>query len=106
VGDEVLVKTASIFQSMIRKQDLVGRWGGEEFLMIVPGTCESTILAERVRCEIAKAEYAHGSAMFGITVSIGIACAGPDDQVDQILQSADKALYRAKLTKNTVSVAI
>src|SRR5215207_1323457 len=106
VGDEVLVRTASIFQSMIRKQDLVGRWGGEEFLIIVPGSCESPILAERVRCEIAKAEYAHGSAIFGITVSIGIACAGPDDQADQILQSADKALYRAKLTKNTVSVAI
>src|SRR5215216_3663091 len=40
VGDDVLLRTASIFQFMIRKQDLVGRWGGEEFLMIVPGPCE------------------------------------------------------------------
>jgi diguanylate cyclase (GGDEF)-like protein len=106
VGDEVLLKTASIFQSMIRKQDLVGRWGGEEFLIIVPGSCESSILAERVRSEIAKSEYYHGTASFGITVSIGIACAGPQDQVDQILKNADKALYQAKKRKNTVSVAI
>ena len=103
VGDEVLVKTASIFQSMIRKQDLVGRWGGEEFLIIVPGSCEAGILAERVRCEIANSEYSHGAVSFGITVSIGITCANESDQIDQILKNADKALYRAKLTKNTVS---
>jgi len=106
VGDEVLVRTASLFQSMIRKQDLVGRWGGEEFLIIVPGSCESPILAERVRSEIAKSEYHHGTVSFGITVSIGIACAGSEDQVDQILKNADKALYQAKIRKNTVSVAI
>ncbi len=103
VGDEVLVKTASIFQSMIRKQDLVGRWGGEEFLIIVPGSCDAGVLAERVRCEIAHSEYSHGAVSFGITVSIGITCANESDQIDQILKNADKALYRAKLTKNTVS---
>jgi diguanylate cyclase (GGDEF)-like protein len=105
VGDEVLVKTASIFQSMIRKQDLVGRWGGEEFLIIVPGSCDAGVLAERVRCEIANSEYSHGATSFGITVSIGITCAKESDQIDQILKNADKALYRAKLTKNTVSAA-
>jgi len=47
VGDDVLVKTADIFQSMIRNQDLVGRWGGEEFLMIVPGACIAEAMAER-----------------------------------------------------------
>jgi len=107
VGDYVLVKTAGIFQSMIRKQDWVGRWGGEEFLMIVPGSphCDAESLAERVRSEIANSEYSHGATSFGITISIGIACANQSDQIDQILKSADKALYRAKLTKNTVSAA-
>lgn len=57
MGDEVLVRTASLFQSMIRKQDLVGRWGGEEFLFIVPGPSDSEMLAERIRSEIARAEY-------------------------------------------------
>jgi diguanylate cyclase (GGDEF)-like protein len=106
VGDHVLVKTASIFQSMIRKQDWVGRWGGEEFLMILPGDCDAEALAERVRHEIANSKYSRGAASFGITVSIGIACAKPSDQIDQILKNADQALYQAKITKNTVSTAI
>jgi diguanylate cyclase (GGDEF)-like protein len=105
VGDYVLTKTASVFQSMIRKQDWVGRWGGEEFLMIMPGRCDTELLAERVRREIARTEYRSGAASFGITISIGIACAKPADEIDQILKNADKALYRAKLTKNTVSTA-
>ena len=105
VGDEVLTKTASIFQSMIRKQDWVGRWGGEEFLIIVPGPCDAKVLGERVRCEIANAKFGYGHTSFGITVSIGIACARSTDQIDEILKSADKALYQAKRTKNTVSMA-
>jgi len=105
VGDEVLVKTASIFQSMIRKQDLVGRWGGEEFLVIVPGPCDAAMLAERLRHEIANATYGHGVALFGLTVSIGVACARPSDPIDQILKNADKALYQSKQTRNTVSMA-
>jgi diguanylate cyclase (GGDEF)-like protein len=106
VGDGVLVKTASIFQSMIRKQDLVGRWGGEEFLFIVPGPCDAEVLAERVRSEIANSRYGHGAASFGITISIGVACANQSDQIDQILTKADQALYRAKITKNAVSMEI
>ena len=107
VGDDVLVKTAGIFQSMVRKQDWVGRWGGEEFLMILPGSpdCDAESLAERVRSEIASSEYCYGVESFGITVSIGITCAKPSDQIDEILKKADQALYRAKRTKNAVSAA-
>ncbi len=105
VGDAVLVKTASIFQAMIRKQDLVGRWGGEEFLIIVPGPCDAEVLAERVRSEIANAKFSQGTASFGITVSIGVACAKHSDHIDQILRNADQALYQSKRTKNTVSMA-
>lgn len=104
-GDEVLVKTASLFQSMIRKQDLVGRWGGEEFLVIVPGPCDAEMLAERIRSEIGEAEYRQGNLTFHITVSIGIACAYQTSLGDAILKQADNALYRAKITKNTVSIS-
>lgn len=104
-GDDVLRKTASLFQSMIRKQDLVGRWGGEEFLMIVPGPCDVEALAERVRSEIAAAEYSHGTASFHITVSIGIACANATTLKDEILKKADDALYQAKRTKNAIRMA-
>ena len=106
VGDHVLVKTASIFQSMIRKQDWVGRWGGEEFLMILPGDCDAEVLAERVRREIANSKYSRGASSFGITISVGVACVNQSDQIDQILKNADQALYQAKLTKNTVTKAI
>jgi diguanylate cyclase (GGDEF)-like protein len=105
VGDHVLAKTASMFHSIIRKQDWVGRWGGEEFIMIMPGPCDIETLAERVRSEVANLEYSHGGASFGITVSIGMTCAKQSDPIDQILKDADKALYKAKLTKNTVSAA-
>jgi diguanylate cyclase (GGDEF)-like protein len=106
VGDHVLVKTAGIFQSMIRKQDWVGRWGGEEFLMILPGPGDPRLIAERVRDEIANTKYSHGAEAFGITVSIGVACARQSEQIDKILKDADQALYKAKLTKNTVSAAV
>jgi diguanylate cyclase (GGDEF)-like protein len=58
-----------------------------------------------VRSEIANSEYSHSGATFGITVSIGVACADQTSTVDEILKKADDALYRAKLTKNAVSVA-
>jgi diguanylate cyclase (GGDEF)-like protein len=104
-GDEVLRRTASLFQSMIRKQDLVGRWGGEEFLVIVPGPCVAQMLAERILSEIAQAEYSHGSASFHITVSIGVACADGNSLEDEILKQADDALYKAKVTKNTIRLS-
>jgi diguanylate cyclase (GGDEF)-like protein len=104
VGDDVLVKTASLFQSMIRKQDLVGRWGGEEFLIIVPGRCNSEALAERIRSEVGAVEFRQGNTPFHITVSIGIACANRTSSVDEVLKKADDALYEAKQVKNTVRV--
>jgi diguanylate cyclase (GGDEF)-like protein len=105
VGDEVLRRTASLFQSMIRKQDLVGRWGGEEFLIIVPGSCDTEAFAERIRSEVAAAEFRHGAASFHITISIGTACANQTSLEHEILKKADDALYQAKLTKNAVKVA-
>jgi diguanylate cyclase (GGDEF)-like protein len=103
MGDIVLVRTAVIFRSMIRKQDWVGRWGGEEFLMILPDPSETKSLAERVRYEVASARFGSGDTPFGITVSIGVTRATGAGQVDEILREADLALYKAKETKNTVS---
>jgi diguanylate cyclase (GGDEF)-like protein len=104
MGDLVLVKTASIFRSMIRKQDWVGRWGGEEFLMILPGPSEVETLAERVRCEVARVRFVQGASSFGITVSIGMTWARGVGQIDEILRNADLALYQAKETRNAVSM--
>lgn len=105
IGDDVLVKTAAIFQSMIRKEDWVGRWGGEEFLIVVPGSVDVVTLAERVRSEVSNAVFKAGERSFGITISIGIASANQTDQIDEILRKADDALYQAKQTRNTVTTA-
>ena len=105
VGDHVLEKTAGLFQSMLRKQDWVGRWGGEEFLMLLPGTSDPAALAERVRSAVARSEFRNGTGPFQITVSIGGACADQTSATDEILKKADDALYMAKKTKNVVCVA-
>jgi diguanylate cyclase (GGDEF)-like protein len=107
VGDEALVKLASVLQSVLRKQDLVARWGGEEFLVILAGPpyCDPEALAERLRSKVAQSEYSHAGGSFSITVSIGIACANQTSTLDGILKQADDALYKAKRTRNAVSVA-
>ena len=106
-GDFVLAETARLFQEMIRKQDWVGRWGGEEFLMILPGSSltEAASLAERVRSDIAAREYRQGTASLRITVSMGVACAAGADRIDQVLKKADDALYTSKANKNIITVA-
>lgn len=107
IGDFVLAETARLFQEMIRKQDWVGRWGGEEFLMILPGSSltEAASLAERVRSDIAAREYRQGTASLRITISMGVACAAGADQIDAVLKKADDALYISKANKNIITVA-
>ena len=107
VGDFVLAETARLFQEMIRKQDWVGRWGGDEFLMILPGSSltEAAFLAERVRSAIAARKYRQGTSSLRITVSIGVACAAGADRIDQVLKKADDALYSSKASKNAITVA-
>jgi diguanylate cyclase (GGDEF)-like protein len=105
VGDQVLANTAEVFQSTLRKQDWVGRWGGEEFLVIVSGPCDGGVLAERIRCEVERSEYRQAGEAFHITVSIGVACANQTNTIDEILKRADDALYQAKNTKNAIRMA-
>jgi diguanylate cyclase (GGDEF)-like protein len=106
-GDFVLAETARLFQGMIRKQDWVGRWGGEEFLMILPGALlnEAASLAERVRAEIAAREFREGEASLRITISIGVASAAGAERIDEMLKKADDALYSSKASKNAITVA-
>ncbi len=107
LGDFVLVKTADMFQAALRKQDLVSRWGGEEFLIILPKASiqNAQLLAERLRTEISNTEFKDANISVNLTISTGIAHSDQADTMDTLLKKADDALYVAKATKNAVMVA-
>lgn len=100
VGDKILSKTAGILKDLVRECDVVCRYGGEEFGLILPKTYsrDAFVLGERIRKEIAAHEYKHDSATIGVTVSIGIASYKQDMDTSKsmLINEADLALYAAK----------
>ena len=95
-GDEVLRLVASGIRRSVRPYDHVGRWGGDEFLVIL-APCEAGTLgcvADRIKEMVAASCQSQG---FTITVSMGASYSGRDCEVDALLKEADQALYRAKV---------
>jgi two-component system cell cycle response regulator len=110
VGDEVLREFARRIAANIRGHDLACRFGGEEFVVIMPETDVqvATTVAERLRASVECAPFpvSRAPGSLTITVSIGIAGAeGPHDTADALLRRADQALYRAKHTGRNRVVA-
>ncbi|HEY5730075.1 MAG TPA: GGDEF domain-containing protein [Anaerolineales bacterium] len=108
IGDITLVKSAKIFQEAIRKQDIVGRWGGEEFIIILPSTNEENAhaLAERLRQDVSNVIFDELNTPLKLTISVGIAHArNAESSMSIMLKKADDALYVAKATKDTVITA-
>lgn len=99
-GDQVLMHVASTIQSRIRSQDLLGRYGGEEFLVVVPDTDhEGALQLARKLCDaIAESPCKSAVTAIHVTVSIGVHAAvmQEGDSWDRVIQRADQALYRAK----------
>jgi len=95
VGDEVLIEAAQILQQSIRKTDAVGRWGGEEFLIICPDTDAQggAQLAESIRSKIAQHRF---SVAGHRTASLGVSHYHTSDSAKSLLERADSALYQAK----------
>jgi diguanylate cyclase (GGDEF)-like protein len=98
VGDAVLREVAQILQERLRTRDLAARLGGEEFVLaLVDATPEMAHdICERLRLAVQENDWAMLAAGLQVTVSIGIAAVGPQDEAPQALQRADEALYRAK----------
>jgi two-component system cell cycle response regulator len=96
-GDDVLREFTQRLQAQVRGEDVAGRWGGEEFLVILPETDidGATTLAERIRASVASAPFTHGPHRFVVTISAGCA-AGAAGDTDELVRRADVALYRAK----------
>jgi diguanylate cyclase len=98
VGDRVLVAVATAAKEAVREVDLVARWGGEEFLVLVPGAdeAEALLVAGRVQERIRAAAVEHGAEMLRITATFGAATWRGEDGVDSVVKRADEALYRGK----------
>ena len=99
-GDQVLLQIGELLRREARAVDTVGRYGGEEFVVILPETAlnGAVIFAERVRQRVQAHNFGSQDMPVSVTVSIGVACA-PDDRVtspESLLALTDAALYRAK----------
>jgi two-component system, cell cycle response regulator len=97
-GDAVLCSFVNTIQNCLRGYDLVGRYGGEEFLIVAPDSTGSSRdgLYERLRKQIDRLQTTTKPGVVRVTVSIGVAGTGHSTTVDALLEEADAALYRAK----------
>ncbi|MCF2949637.1 GGDEF domain-containing protein [Paraglaciecola aquimarina] len=97
-GDEIIKKVGQIFTGELRKQDSIARWGGEEYLFLLPTTtsAQAEILAEKLRQKIQNTTFQSKDRQFNITVSMGIHQFSPFDSIDDAVNSADAKLYQAK----------
>jgi diguanylate cyclase (GGDEF)-like protein len=104
-GDRVLVELSKIARQQIRGTDLLARWGGEEFMMLMPhtGPQEAMAVAEKLRATIANH---HFSDLGKVTASFGTAAYRSNDSLDSWISRTDSALYRAKQAgRNTARLA-
>ena len=97
-GDDVLHGFAHVLQFALRPYDVVGRWGGEEFLLILPTQepVDNFLIFDRLRKVIAEAVLPTRSGPLSVTVSIGVVEVQPGRSAEQILGAADDAMYQAK----------
>lgn len=107
-GDQVLRGVAACCQSSLRKVDLIGRYGGEEFVFLLPetGPDEARQAAERLRSVVEKTVFETACGAVNVTVSVGVAqLLMEEDNLDRLLDRADSAMYTAKSTgRNRVVV--
>ena len=97
-GDQVLRRVAETLDASLRTVDGIGRYGGEEFLVVMPGADleEGGAAAERLRAAVADCALGDIAPDLRVTVSIGVAELAPDEPLDEAIDRADAALYRAK----------
>lgn len=109
---DLQVNFANLVQQLatiLRPYDSLGRFGGEEFLIVVPGSgaAQTKELSERIRAHIAENPVALSGASTSITVSAGVAAYKPGSKLESLLHLADTALYSAKRTgRNCVELAL
>ncbi|MEX0979427.1 MAG: diguanylate cyclase [Pirellulales bacterium] len=110
IGDEVLRNVAQAMRESVRRYDSIGRYGGEEFLIVLPGcdTCNAVSHAERLRAAIARVTVETPRGRVSPTGSFGVAVAGKHFSFDagELIEAVDVALYQAKQNgRNRVEMA-
>jgi diguanylate cyclase (GGDEF)-like protein len=109
MGDQVLAALGRLLTAEVRKTDFVGRWGGEEFVVVLSGADESgaRIGAERIRSAVERMELLDDKGnLVSVRVSIGVSCLEVNDTAEVLIDRADRAMYQAKSSgRNRVVVA-
>ncbi len=97
-GDYVLAEVARLLRQTLREQDCLARWGGEEFLILLPETdaAGSEVLAERLRAGVEERDFAYNGKRVSITLTMGICQFGEGITIDEAIRKADNALYEGK----------
>ncbi len=106
-GDAVLRQFAAVMRKTMRTDDVIGRFGGEEFIAVLPSTlADAAAAAERVRAAFAAETVSCDGTLIAATVSVGVACGSPAAPLAALLARADETLYRAKMNgRNRVEVS-
>lgn len=96
VGDQVLIELSELLRTKIRATDILGRWGGEEFMIITPNTdADGAVeLAEKIRTAVATHRFTQEK--LHLTISVGVAQLNQEDTLVSIVRRADEGLYQAK----------
>lgn len=109
VGDKALQLIAATIRQAVRDQDQIGRYGGEEFLLLLPNTDQRAAeqLAEAIRCQIEAINFTENSRRISLTISLGVASMkNEDSSYEDAIKRADEALYCAKHNgRNRVSTS-
>ncbi len=98
MGDYILKTTAEIFKNNLRKQDSICRWGGEEFVILLPEVClqAAITVAEKLRKKIESHDFVFTDISIQVTMSFGVSRFDPQKNFDENLKITDKYLYRSK----------
>ena len=106
-GDDALIHVVKIVKETLRTMDVIGRFGGEEFLVVLPDTNieDAMLVIGRLKKELTKRIFIHNNQRLLITFSAGVALSAPDEDTKSALKRADTALYKAKKAGKNRAIA-